>query len=241
MPVDDKMIVALGQKAGYLEARSLAAGRGMRLPSNVLHDDYLVRTGDYKGVRKIYPAWAREILVHPEKGGEFKKGEDVVDSETRWIVPGSYLTDPKLIDADPFRKGVGLFIDPEDVIIDNERIVVIPGSIVLLDPFIQINDATGTADETTRVPLGLPPQDEQGKRWLYRRAGVGVRPLARGPANNRANRRNVIGFYGPFSRLGVAGEASEGPLRVIEDNGGLIVRGSPAQVAAAAKLLEQLK
>ena len=213
----------------------------MRLPSNVLHDDYLARTDNWQNIKAIYPAWAREILVHPEKGGEFKKGEDVVDSETRWTVPGNFLTDPKLTDADPFRKGVGLFIDPEDVIIDDDRIVVIPASIVSLDPFIQINDAKGTVDETTRVPLDLVPPDEQEKRWLYRIAGVGVRPLARGPASNRCNRRCVIGFYQPYSRLGVAGEASEGPLQVIENNGELIVRGSPAQIAAASRLLEQLR
>ena len=49
---NEKHIVPLYCKAGYLKARKLVAEKGMRLPSNVLHDDYLVRSNRWQEVKK---------------------------------------------------------------------------------------------------------------------------------------------------------------------------------------------
>jgi len=175
-----RKIVPLGCKAGYLEARRMAKERGMKLASHVLHDDILVRTDGWKNVAGLYPAWARELVVHPEKDGAFAKGKDVVDSKTCWCLPAKYLTDPRFVNADVFRKGVGLFVDPEDVKVERNKVIVIPASIIVLHPFIQNHMDCGKVDENTRVPLAPEPQANLEKRWLFRVDGAGVRPLVRG-------------------------------------------------------------
>ena len=217
----DMKIVPLGRKANYLEARKLVAARSMKLVSNVLLDDYKAKTGRWN--EEIYPAWAREMLVHPEKGGKFKKGKDVVDAGdkigsttfpmTPWIVPGAYLTDPRFVKADVFRKGVGLFIDPENVIEEKGRIVVIPASIVVLYPFIQEHGpgdlGSGKVDEATRIPLADKPQTRDRGGHLFRIDGVGVRPLAHDLFEGYGW-RGVGSCFRPELEFKVSGEATEG-------------------------------
>ncbi|MFH0738067.1 MAG: hypothetical protein V1827_05285 [Candidatus Micrarchaeota archaeon] len=212
MTTPQRKIVPLGCTAGYLEARRLAAKKGMKLPSNVLHDDYLVRTDRWKEVGEIYPAWALEILVHPENGGKFKKGKDVVDSETGWTVPAKYVPEEAV-----GRKGVGLLLVPGNIQ-EKGKVVVHPkGKPVILTPFIQETGECGKVDEATRVPLAVPPElahqlSEYEKRWLLRKTGVGVRPLARNCVGDWCgNFWGVGGVSRPDLGFGVAVEAgSEG-------------------------------
>jgi hypothetical protein len=117
----------------------MAADIGRKLVSNVLLDEILVvahTMNDYD-VGKLRHIWARELLAYPKEGGAFKKGKDVVDSETGWRLPAGYLANPKYVNADVFQKGIGLFVDPADVRKDGRRIVVIPASMTVLHPFIQ--------------------------------------------------------------------------------------------------------
>lgn len=183
-----KRIVPLTDKEGrvkladYLEARKLTSDKG-GLPSNVLHDDYLVGTDKWKDVQKAYPSWAREILVYPPKDGKFD-GKDVVDSNKdghgrKWILPASYV--PKEAVG---KERVGLFINPQEVKEEKGRVVVYPQSVVILHPFIQQSCNGGKVDENTRIPLEVEyelwktiPAEE--KRWLLRMDGAGVRPLVR--------------------------------------------------------------
>jgi hypothetical protein len=204
-----KKIVSLGPEAGYLQAWKRAAEKGMKLASNVLHDDYLVRTDRYTEIRRAYPAWAREIVAHPKKGGEFEIDEDVVDDSYGWILPVKYLSDPGFIDGDAFRKGIGLFIDPEGF--DTNRkgnVVVIPRSIVLLYPFMQEYRWEGKVDEATRLPLNLPAGNEQDKRRLNTTIKACVMPLARGWGGG--SRHVISGCCQPDGCLGVAVEAPSG-------------------------------
>lgn len=205
-----KLIVPLGSETGYLNARRLAAGKGMKLPSNVLHDDYLVRTDHWIEVRNIYPAWASEILVYPERNGSFRKGRDVVDSETGWIVPASYI--PREAAG---RKGVGLLLVPGDIE-EKGKVVIHPAETpVILTSFIQENCGCGRVDEATGVPLAVPEKTlaqlpTVEKRWLYRIAGTGVRPVSR-DGNYVFDHRQYVGcICKPDSDLGVAVENSEG-------------------------------
>ena len=212
--------------AGYLRARKLTRGR---LPSNVLHDDYLVRNalrGDreyeyWRDIEWLYPAWAREILVYPEKDGQFKKGRDVVDSHKdkegrKWIFPGSYV--PQEATG---RKKVGLFVDPEEITEENDKVVVHakPKSIVVLNGFLQENGAYGKADEATRIPLEadlellekLPHRERRWlKRQLCRNDGMGVNPLhrSRSPGFHRFSGDDsvVVFHYGVDRCYGVAVE-----------------------------------
>jgi len=69
-----QIIVPTTTKAGWLDAIELVRNRG-GLPSNALHDRYLVETNDYRQIRGLYPAWTNEVLVYPEKNGVFGKGD----------------------------------------------------------------------------------------------------------------------------------------------------------------------
>ena len=217
MTVFAKKIVPLGQTAGYMEARRLAAEKGMGLASNVLHDDYLARTNRWQEVKAIYPAWGRELLVYPEINGEFAKGKDIVDSETGWCLPATYLTDPNFVNADVFQKGIGLFVDPEDVREENSRIVVIPASIVVLVHFIQEKGVFGRVDQATRIPLAEPRTALEERRFFYRISGVGVRPIVRGCDDSSdlegyISREEVVSGglrEWPMISFGVAGESGE--------------------------------
>jgi hypothetical protein len=204
-------IVPLGQRTDYLQARRRVAERGMKLPSDVLHDEYLVKTTKWARVEEIYPAWAREILVHPARNGRFSRGKDVVDRETGWCLPGNYLTDPKHVNADVFRKWIGLFVDPAHVEKEGERIIVIPASIVVLYPFIQKSMDWGKVDEATGVPLAAGTLIDGEKRWLYRMKNVEVRPIVRGRAYyNISYGTHSIVISRPDFHFWVAGEVSNG-------------------------------
>ncbi len=192
--------------AGYLEAAKLVAAQGLRLPSNVLHDDYLVGSDKWKKLDKkgYYGAWVREIIAYPEIDGTFVVGRDIVDSETTWIVPANYIP-AEAIGV----KGVGLFIDPAEVKKENGKMVVIPKTVIVLNGIIQESGAGGKVDRETRVPLQVDaqlleqlPDDET--RWIFRIDGVGVRPLARG-YGNLCEPRGIVSSYLPASAFGVSG------------------------------------
>ena len=192
-------IVKMGKRTGYLEARRLTEDKG-GLPSHVLHDDYLLRTGRWREVQEVYPAWAREILVYPRIKWQFEKG-DIVDSETGWILPATYV--PKEAIG---KKKAGLFVDPEEITDEKGKVVVHPRSIVVLNGFIQQTSAYGEADEETRIPLEVKSElrgelSEKRVRLFYRIYDVGVRPLARGYDNYG---RGVIAHHRPDKALGVA-------------------------------------
>ena len=189
--VQKPVIVPIGERKGWLEARKSVQDKG-GLPSNVLHDDILVGLwptlpdAEKAKLRGYYPAWAREVLVHPAKGDQFKKGKDVVDAHKddagrEWVFPVSSMPEEAV-----GRAKVGLFVDPESVEVTGSRVVVLasPKNVVVLPSFIQENAQMGKVDERTRVPLEVAPEvaemlTHDQKRLLYRINGVGVRPLVR--------------------------------------------------------------
>ncbi len=154
------------------------------MPSNVLHDDYLVCTEKYKELpSSYYAAWAREVVAYPQANRVFKRGEDLVDEN--WILPWEYIS--KLNDAVEFvgEKGRALFIEPLDVHIDGNRVIIIPDlqSTIVLSNFLQ-QGGCGKVDEATRMPMKVTDQElnnlsENETRHLYRISGNGLRPLSR--------------------------------------------------------------
>lgn len=193
-----KRMVAVKERTGYLEARRITEEKG-GLPSHVMHDDYLLRTGRWREVQKIYPAWAKEIIVYPRTGWQFEKGKDVVDSETGWILPAMHIPKEAIR-----REKIGLFVDPEEITEENGNVVVHPKSIVVLKGFIQQTSAHGKMDEKTRIPLEPEPGGELPEkdiRLFYRIYGAGIRPLVRGYENYG---RGVVAYHGPDRALGVA-------------------------------------
>ncbi|MFH2106192.1 MAG: hypothetical protein ABII22_02950 [Candidatus Micrarchaeota archaeon] len=248
-----KKIVDLGD-APYLRAREISVQRGMKLASNVLHDDYLVGSNRYQKVRRVYAAWARELLVYPEQNGQFVRGKDVVDSHKdntgrEWVLPASDVPEQAI-----GRQKVGLFVDPENIEVTDKRVVIHPASVVVLDSFIQTLGNGGKVDEATRIPLEVAPElweklSDSEKRWLFRTAGVGVRPLVR-YVYDINNRRVVDAGNRPGLGYGVAAEATEGGAPRVTSTSKLVISvqepgkltlvspsGSDEQIQAALRVL----
>ena len=192
MPIKNKDSVA---RVSYIEARELARKNKGSLPSNVKHDDCLIRSDDWKCVWDYYScgAWANELLAYPEKNQTFPEGKDIVDSETGWILPyaeAEAASDGNFADE----LNICLFVTPLSVVCEEKRVIVHPKSTVVLRPAIQGFGIAGRADEKTRIPLdiglgtkglecesssGLDPPSAETLRWMYRFEGTGVRPIVR--------------------------------------------------------------
>jgi hypothetical protein len=208
-----KLIVPLGKSTGYIEAAALAKGMGGKLPSNVLHDEHLVtrRNVSLSELIGYYPAWAREILVYPQKNGKFQAGKDVIDSETGWLLPASYIPEEAV-----GKEGIGLFVDPGVVKDENGKVIIHPAGITLLAPFIQENGDPGRVDEATRIPLAhhaFKYSSSRAIRTLWRIDGVGIRPLIRGYALPLNLMQNVSAHQLPDQTFGVALEV-EAPVEL---------------------------
>ena len=208
-----KRIISRGGRTGYLEARRLTKGR--LPSNVLVDDYLVSIADRWKTIRNSFPLWAREILVYPEIRGKFEKGKDVVDSKKderrrKWILPASYVPEEAI-----GREKVGLFVDPEDVREEGGNVIVHPKSIVVLSNFSQPPVESGKVDEVTRIPLvvnsdlmgrktkdtiyGFPRRtrfsclSDEERSWfrkgevreLYRKIGVGVRPLVRYPTSHR--------------------------------------------------------
>ena len=192
-----QIIVPTGENLGWLKARESVQARG-GLPSHVLHDDILVKLWpalsepEKEKLKNYYAAWAKEVLVFPEKGGQFQKGKDVVDAhkdeaEREWVFPASSIPEEAI-----GKEKVGLFVDPESVEVNDQRVVILARSqsVIVLSSFIQTSGQMGQVDEITRVPLEVAPEvaerlTDDRKRRLYRIDGAGVRPLVRGVFGDR--------------------------------------------------------
>ncbi|MDE1860649.1 MAG: hypothetical protein KGH72_02920 [Candidatus Micrarchaeota archaeon] len=187
------------------------------LPSLKLHDTSLLGTRDWKGLQRqgYYPAWTRELVVHPETGGMFVEGRDVVDAYRdsegrRWVFPAECIPDaaigiPK----------VGLFVNPAVVERDRNNVFVLadPDSVRMLTPFIQVYGQMGKVDKRTKVPLAVGPHLPNGHmddslRIFWRIHGPGVRPLVRGDFYV-AHRRGLVASYSPDRPTGVGFTAKE--------------------------------
>lgn len=181
------------QKANRLDAHRSALEGG--LPSNILHDDTLLRSEGWKPLFSYYRhgAFAREYLAYPRSYGTFAPGKDIVDEQTGARLPYSEvcsLIDPSQVFG---VENVGLFVDPLDVVPASPGPVIVPRSIVVVTPFIQEFGVPGLVDEKTRIPIDiglganpagraqddLDPPPAENLRWMYRFEGQGVRPIVR--------------------------------------------------------------
>lgn len=184
-------IIPLGIETGWIESRELTRERG-GLPSNLDHDDVLVYSEEWRALFqcRYYPAWAKEVIVHPAKDGTFKRNGDVAnlrkDEKGRiWTLPESYL--PEFVIG---REKVGLVVDPDAVEVTNERVVIHPKSIFVIAPFMQNDREYGIAEKATGIPVhmgvnSLRDVDPRQIRRLVRHGFQAVRPLVRGFVNNR--------------------------------------------------------
>ncbi|MDE1860955.1 MAG: hypothetical protein KGH72_04540 [Candidatus Micrarchaeota archaeon] len=172
---------------GWLDARKAVRDMG-GLPPHVLHDHTFVHSDAWLSLEgtPYCPAWAREVIAHPEAGSVFRKGRDLVDGVMdargrEWVLPASCIPDEAM-----GRKDVGLFINPGAIETCNGKVVVMaePGSVIVLTGFAQKSGTEGKADPETRVPIEVPQQelnalDRNEVRALFRADEAGVRPIVR--------------------------------------------------------------
>jgi hypothetical protein len=195
-------IIPFKMEGDYLAAKRFAEERKMKLPSNVLHDEYL-STDRWRALGALYPAWGREIVVYPEKGGKFRIGMDVEDQENGWTFPACYLPREAV-----GREKVALFFEPLAVVCEGGRMVVHPEPLlrmVLLHPFIQESGKGGLMDNLTGMPLDIQPADLRQKRYLCRRNGAGVTPVARFTYGSRVSEQHVFAKNIPEDSFGFSG------------------------------------
>lgn len=181
------------KKMGYVDARLTAKLHNSSLPSNVLHDDILLRSDKWIPLAKsgYYPAFADEISAHPSRGNVFRKGKDIVDSRTGWRLPISeaIATADKDFIGIP---GIGLFVKPADVKMEMGKTIVHPESIIVYSPRIEVFGVEGRVREDIRMPLdigqgnvdaklqqNIDPLPSNGLRWSYCFEGETVTPIKR--------------------------------------------------------------
>ncbi len=204
------IIIPIGKDMTWIDGFNETRSQG-GMPSNVLHDDYLIYSDKWKQLKEqdYYVTWAREVAAYPEADGVFKSGKDLVDEN--WILPWEYIS--KLNDVVEFvgEKGRAIFIEPLDVQTDGNRVIIIPDlqSTIILSNFLQKFD-WGKVDKLTRMPMEVTDQElnelpKNEKRYILRTYGAGLRPLARLYSTDfDVNRRFVIADWMSALRFGVA-------------------------------------
>lgn len=248
-----KIIPMIKQKvfrANYIPARLLTHRRG-GLPPHALLDDHFVRSDNWER-RVFHSSWAKEVLVYPEKGGRFQKGRDIVDSQTKWVLPWGEVA--KMVSPESIiGPNVGLFVDPgikefdEDRVSDNgyppfisRATISSVVSIIVLPNFIQESDTPGKVDEQTRIPLAMSAIEDltlEEKRWLFRIDGIGVRPFQRTCDNGRGSRYHVYACFEPSMIADVAYVESRiespEPLIIAQDKPRIDIEQLQAHVSEA--------
>lgn len=203
------IIVPTEKMQPWLHARLAMDKKGRRMPSNADYDRVLVGADAWMPIKGVFPAWTDTVLVYPEKGGEFKGGEEAVDA-LKDGMGNSWVFSVASIPMDAIgKKGVAICIDHPKIKLIENKVVLSAGTestVTVLRNFIQENGTAGRVDERTRVPLesdtrGLLPDQI---RRLYRVNGAGVRPLVRVCDGYIVDRWAVNAHYRQDYRYGIA-------------------------------------
>ncbi|MBD3210851.1 hypothetical protein GF318_05710 [Candidatus Micrarchaeota archaeon] len=209
-----KYLIHTGRRLGYVGAAGMINSPAVRLPSNVLLDDYLVRSDKWKEASAPCSCWAREMLVYVGKGERIRKGRDIHDDETGWVLPAGFIPES----AEGKRM---LLVDPAGLDVKNSRVAVIPGKVISLANMVEDFGSMGRMDEKTRLPLRHKIYDFSGPdlRWLIRGHGTAVRPIARKIGKEGEGRRAINAVTSPETPLDVllAVPAEQEPGALIRD------------------------
>jgi|GEM_PF-6785293 len=161
-------LVDLGMRASHLKCRRTILDMGLGLPSNVLLDGFLNDPNlinEHNGIdgycfslaSEFFPTYARELLVHPKRGDSFRKGKDIVDSRSGWILPAEYVPMESV-----GREGAALFVDPKHIT-EGKTIVVHPESLTVIQlpsHYVEILKAyDGILDKQTCIPVDCTTEE----------------------------------------------------------------------------------
>jgi len=86
----------------------------------------LFETEGFKTHIGLYPAFTRELVAKPRDGERIGRG-DLVDKETRWVVPASEIMKAK---GDPYAPGTFLFVEPGIIQKEGGKIVIFSDRII---------------------------------------------------------------------------------------------------------------
>ncbi len=190
-------IRSLNRQLGYLEARKVAGPYG-GLPTIASHQRALVDTDEWQSseLKGYYPAWAKEMLIHPKSGENMKKREDVIDPYTddkgrRWVYPSFLIPDEAV-----GRANKALFVNPRKIIEEEKEVTVIA------DP-----------DRDVTVLSGFPQSSDWTRvfgayNFVFRLGTAGVRPLVR-YYYGYGDRRYIVANDGHGDSFGVGYESLE--------------------------------
>lgn len=261
-----KLEVMITQRNGvaFTKAFEKAQAENRIIASNKRMDAALVGSDEWKSVKEVFACWTGTMAAYGAPGKKFGKEIVYTDPETkqRYVFPVN--------EEHRGEKNAILAINHQDFKMDydGKDIVVIPEAGKAYDLLIQfpIKDGWYVADEKYGIPVGKETSSENPEaRYLVRVDGAGrIGPVARGSLLGWGL---VLLGGRPSLGLGVAVEAPDASfaasktapiIRGVEQSGGgapleaaklritqegqrLVVEGTPEQLQAALKLLEQLK
>ena len=186
-------------------------------PGSYLHMDLTL------GLQKLhayYPAWARELLILPEREIGFMKGKDAKDPKSRWLLPCSSI--PREAFGMP---DAGLLIDKAEIefppLSGPAKAIVHPGKVVVLEDLARgygvLVPSTGFPRKASRQELlehGLGPyysDIDPSVRRLMCPDHAFIGPLVRGlwiPGPLSDGRHALVATY-PWEAHGVGGVSLE--------------------------------
>jgi hypothetical protein len=240
------VLVAYANKVPSEKGLRFANEGNLVIASSKRLDRALVGSDEWKqpNVRSALPAWSGTYTGYEEVGKKLGKTIEYVDSETGFRhvfpVPEQYQG----------QKNVILVAEHPDykLEVDGNNRVVNATNVDLIQAFPS-KDGWYPTDAVHGIPTGNQIDSSNTEaRYLWRTAKR-VAPVAR----DVFDVRRYVGLdYRPSVRLGVAVEAAEGsaPLEGVapvelkltrESPDTLIIKGTPAQLDAAVRLLDQLK
>lgn len=234
------------------EAIQRADEAGLVIASNKRLSKALVGSEEWKQIEEVFACWDGTFTGYEKPDQKLGKIIEYTNSETgiRYVFP--------VPEEHQGKKNIVLVAEHPDftLVKDGQNRIVQAVTVDAVEKFPTSNEGWFLGDPKYDIPQGNKVHgSNQDARYLWRiEKRVGL--VARGYDGSWSgyNRRSVGLDDWPSCGFGVAVEATEGgaprenavtsvpkQLTYREENGRLIVEGTSEQIAAAARLLEQLK
>ncbi|MFH0737419.1 MAG: hypothetical protein V1827_02950 [Candidatus Micrarchaeota archaeon] len=239
------------------EALRRADEAGLVIASNRRLSKVLVGSGEWRGMKEAFACWGGDMTGYDKPDQKLGKTIEYVDSETgiRYVfpVPEEHVGKKNVILVAQ-HPGFTLETDGKTRVVQAKEVGVV-------SEFPVASKNWHLGDPKYDIPTGKEVNiSNEAARFLWR-IGKRVGLVARGYWLDYGNRRGVDLDDRPSYGFGVAVEATDaivagdnaplvratgqagggGPkLAIREENGSLVVAGTPEQISAAARLLESL-
>lgn len=126
--VQDKVIIATGQKANWFKARILVEPKGGLPSTNQFYKDFVL-TDHWKNCPSKQPMYGKEVYLYPAYGQSFKKGQRYCDSKTVLeVVDVEKVLDPSEFTGNGHENTVLIVTEVAEA--DESRKIIVPKTIV---------------------------------------------------------------------------------------------------------------